>query len=145
MPAGLLTADFRKLVADKQALENADKRRRHGLNTSSPPSSADENNHHSGGVGVSSAAAGRDDADWAKLAEGAGYAGNGQIQDGGGAAGTEEGGEQGHLMVVVQALLMCTASRSSLRVRQAAAELLGKADLPRAMDGLQVIWCSEAF
>lgn len=140
MPPGLLTTDFRKLVADKQAQENAGKRPRHNLNLSSPPSPTEENDH-SGGTGVNSAGGVRGDAEWAKLAEGDGHAVDGQIQDSGGAAAAEEGEEQGHLMVVVRALLMCTASRSSLRVRQAAAELLAEADLPRAMDALQVMYC----
>lgn len=135
MPPGLLTTKFRKLVADKQAQEHAESRQRY--------SSGESNQNHSPcspAVGsedrssrLSSAGFGvlRDD-EWARLAEGHDV----PVGDGGVSEGEEV---KGHLKLVVRALLMCTASRSSLRVRQAAAELLGEADLPRAMDASQVM------
>lgn len=146
MAPGLLTVNFRKLVADKQAQEKSMLKHppfpNPNRNSSQPPTIGENGDSTEAHNTVWA----REDVEWAALAEDDGRRGVASGQERHADEGVIEvqGGEQGHLMVVVRALLMCTASRSSLRVRQAAAELLGEADIPRAVDMLQVISCNAS-
>lgn len=142
LPHGLLTPAFRQLVAEKQARENAVALDVDEAETSAPDAAeatgADQEKQNGDGpaaVLVLSA----QDIKLASLAEGGGDS-KSQGPDLEGVS--EKGGGDGestreHLMVVCRALLLCTASKS-FAVRNTAAALLVEANIPQAMDALQV-------
>lgn len=137
-PDHLLTPSFRQLVTDNQAKDT----REHFSNGAyRKPTLENENfvylehvdkgTHRTSGEKLSQLSVlPREDVELASLAEGGGSSLN-LSED------ISSGEGRSHLMVVCRALLLCTASKT-FSVRNAAAELLAEANIPQAMDVLQV-------
>lgn len=136
LPAALLTTRFKKLAATKQAQEE-----RLSLPQNTPassPSAAANGVRRVHFKGEDELATG--DVEWAAMAEehadgDAVEGGSGEREGGGGGGGGGEG--RGHLMLLCRSLLACSASRTEF-VRNQAAVLLAEADIPGALDALQV-------
>lgn len=143
VPPALLTPRFKKLAATNQAQEE----RRPTPSLASVATAANGTGaDHPGGRRVSAGATATEDMEWAALAEEPGDSDglDGETGGKGEERGQEEeeeeeedAGGRGHLMLVCRALLMCSASRTD-RVRKEAALLLADANIPKAMDALQV-------
>lgn len=169
LPPALLTPRFKKLVATKQAQENRlapHPHRDHHPATPGSPAPATETpspppvaaNRGDGGCQL----AGPEDAEWATMAEeeqgresglgidggdagsgsAGGIGGSGGVGDGDGERGSAAGAEREHLILLCRALVACSASGTD-RIRKRAALLLADADIPGAVDALQVRGCSS--
>lgn len=148
VPDGLLSSTFRQLVADKQL---ADKQALEGVTAGSSaaavpqaPGSTYEASSLAakGGSGAGpgswtrAVALAPEDVEAACLSEGVGDDGD-DACDIPAAEGVALRGGRSHLMAVCRALLLCTGSKT-FAVRNAAAGLLAEANIPQAMDSLQV-------
>lgn len=155
LPPALLTPHFKKLVATKQGQENLPllNTEARATTTGSPALAG------AGGVEGDGEQAGPEDAVWASMAEegeenaavdssssggvdatsrSEAVEGGGKEEEGsaGGGGGGGRGGRE-HLILLCRALLTCSASRTQ-RVRSSTALLLADADIPGALDALQV-------
>lgn len=161
LPPALLTPRFKKLVATKQGQENGPL-----LNTEARGTTTGSMAGASGVVEGDGEQAGPEDTVWASMAEEgeeiaavdsssssssvdatskSKAAEGGGKEEGGSAGGGRGGGGVGgreHLILLCRPLLTCSASRTE-RVQSITALLLAEADIPGALDALQVIYAVQ--
>ena len=135
LPPALLTTHLKKLIATKQAQEAE-----RPLDIQNPWDEPEANGQASAGAFVERALTARREVEhWATMSENQTGDQDSIDADNGIDNGAEEYGvgTRSHLMLACRVLLMCSASRTD-GVRKEAAALLAEADIPRALNVLQV-------